>query len=264
MGRSGRLIAALRQGRSQFVGLFRRYPRVAFPLSGAVALSAVALVVLAVFVVAFRGGSFSGRDVLSDSITATPDSTLTPTATATATATVVMEAAAVTPSSGSTGQGSSSGGPASESGMRFKIPSIGVDAPVTIRLMGSDGVMGEPNGRFDVVWYDFSAFPGMGGYPGAGGNAVFAGHVDYHPHYEAVFWDLHLVGPGDIIEVDLPDGTLIRYTVQWSRQIGPDDDFSGYVTRTGEDIMTIVTCQGTFNSATHNYDHRLVVRGIRQ
>ena len=146
--------------------------------------------------------------------------------------------------------------------MRFKIPSIGVDAPVTVRVMGSDGAMGVPNGRFDVVWYDFTAWPGMGGYPGSGGNAVFAGHVDYHPNYEAVFWDLHLVGPGDIIEVDLPDGTPIRYSVQWSKQIGPDDDFSSYVSHTGQDMITIVTCQGTFNSATHNYDHRLVVRGV--
>jgi LPXTG-site transpeptidase (sortase) family protein len=174
----------------------------------------------------------------------------------------MQAAAAATPGpSGSTGQDSEA--LASESGMRFKIPSIGVDAPVTVRVMGTDGKMGEPNGRFDVVWYDFSAFPGTGGYPGAGGNAVFSGHVDYHPHYEAVFWDLHLVGPGDLIEVDLPDGSAVRYSVQWSKQIGPDDDFGGYVSRTGEDTITIVTCQGTFNSTTRQYDHRLVVRGVR-
>jgi LPXTG-site transpeptidase (sortase) family protein len=228
------------------------------------ALGAVALVALIGFTVAFPGGSSSGSDVLSGVTTATPDSTLTPTPTATAAATAEMQAAAAATPSGSTAQSSASDGPASESGMRFKIPSIGVDAPVTVRVMGTDGAMGVPNGRFDVVWYDFSAWPGMGGYPGSGGNAVFAGHVDYHPNYEAVFWDLHLVGPGDIIEVDLPDGTPIRYSVQWSKQIGDSDDFSTYVSKTGQDIITIVTCQGTFNSATHNYDHRLVVRGVRQ
>ena len=147
--------------------------------------------------------------------------------------------------------------------MRMKIPSIGVDAPVTTRVVGLDGAMGTPNGRFDTVWYDFANFPGMGGYPGSGGNAVFSGHVDYHPHYEAVFWDLHLVGPGDIIEVDLPDGSAIRYAVQWSQQIGPDDNFGTYAARTGQETITIITCQGTFNSTTHQYDHRLVVRGVR-
>ncbi len=258
MGRSDRLIAALRQGRLRLIELFRRYPRLAFPVSGAVALGMAALVAVVVLSGAFRGGA-SGSDVLSDSTTATPDSTLTPTPTA---APAMEAASAGTPSSSAAADTNSA--PASESGMRFKIPSIGVDAPVTTRVMGSDGVMGEPNGKDDVVWYDFSAFPGMGGYPGAGGNAVFAGHVDYHPNYEAVFWDLHLVGPGDVIEVDLPDGTPIRYTVQWTKETGDEDDFSSYVSKTGQDIITIVTCQGTFNSATHNYDHRLVVRGIRQ
>jgi LPXTG-site transpeptidase (sortase) family protein len=148
--------------------------------------------------------------------------------------------------------------------MRMKIPAIGVDAPVNVRVVGADGQMGVPNGKDDVVWYDFAGnWPGTGGYPGSGGNAVFAGHVDYHPNYEAVFWDLHLLGPGDIIEVDLPDGTAITYSVQWSQQIGPNDNFGTYAARTGQETITIVTCQGTFNSATHQYDHRLVVRGVR-
>jgi LPXTG-site transpeptidase (sortase) family protein len=142
------------------------------------------------------------------------------------------------------------------------IPKIGVDAPVTIRVMGPDGVMGAPNGRFDVVWYDFSAFPGLGGYPGASGNAIFSGHVDYHPHYEAVFWDLRLLAPGDIIEVYLADGTVARYSVQWAQTITPETDFASYCTNTGEGLITIVTCQGTFNSATRQYDQRLVVRGV--
>jgi LPXTG-site transpeptidase (sortase) family protein len=154
-------------------------------------------------------------------------------------------------------------GSAPPTGLRMWIPKIGVNAPINVRVIGADGVMGIPNGKDDVVWYDFSGWSGMGGYPGAGGNAVFSGHVDYHPHYEAVFWDLHLVGPGDLIEVDLPDGSAVRYSVQWSKQIGPDDDFTAYAARTSEETITIVTCQGTFNSATHQYDHRLVVRGVR-
>jgi LPXTG-site transpeptidase (sortase) family protein len=262
MGRSDRLNTLLSGARSRASRTFRRYPRVAFPVSGGAVLGVCGLLV---WLVAFNGGGAqSSSDVLSDSASATSHTTLTPSATpATATPDAAMQAAAAaTPApSGSTGQDSE--GPASGSGMRFKIPSIGVDAPVTVRVMGSDGAMGEPNGKDDVVWYDFSAWSGMGGYPGAGGNAVFSGHVDYHPHYEAVFWDLHLVGPGDLIEVDLPDGSAVRYSVQWSKQIGPDDEFSGYVSRTGEETITIVTCQGTFNSTTRQYDHRLVVRGVR-
>jgi len=72
-----------------------------------------------------------------------------------------------------------------------------------------------------------------------------------------------LVGPGDVIEVVLPNGTSVRYSVQWSETISHESEFSSYVTKTGADVITIVTCQGTFDAATHNYNSRLVVRGVR-
>jgi len=264
MGSSSRVRAFFDSTRRRTAGFFRRQPLIAYPATGAAALVVCGLLV---WLFAFRGGSGSAGDVLSAAASPAPRTTATATATGTPNVTPTpepMEAAGAASGTPAASSGSSANqGPAAESGMRFKIPSIGVDAPVTIRSIGSDGQMGAPNGRFDVVWYDFSAFAGMGGYPGDGGNAVFSGHVDYHPNYEAVFWDLRLVGPGDLIEVDLPNGTAVRYSIQWTETISPDVDFSSYVAQTGEDIITIVTCQGTFNPATHNYDHRLVVRGVR-
>jgi len=238
------------------------------PLISATAAVAAVIAVcgLLAWLLLFRGGDDPGAarsDVLAGSVsptaTATPTLTPLPSATPTPTALPPLEAAAA-PAEGSDSHAPS--GPAAESGMRMVIPKIGVNAPVTVRTMGLDGVMGTPNGRFDVVWYDFSAFSGMGGYPGSSGNAVFSGHVDYHPHYEAVFWDLRLLAPGDIIEVYLPDGTVARYSVQWSQEIDPASDFSSYCHDTGEATITIVTCQGTFNPSTGQYDHRLVVRGV--
>jgi LPXTG-site transpeptidase (sortase) family protein len=246
--------------------VFRGRPFLAYPATGVAALAVCGLLV---WLIAFRGGSEGAGDVLNANVSPTPRSTATAAATRTAGPSVTpapnatMQAAGATPGAPAGTPVGSNSGPAAESAMRFKIASIGVDAPVTIRSIGSDGQMGAPNGRFDVVWYDFSAFAGMGGYPGDGGNAVFSGHVDYHPNYEAVFWDLRLVGSGDLIEVDLPNGAVVRYSVQWTETITPDADFSSYVAQTGEDVITIVTCQGTFNPATHNYDHRLVVRGVR-
>lgn len=269
MGSSNRLTVFFGEARRRVEGFYRRSPRIALPVSGAAVVVVCGL--LAWFLLSRGGGGPSTSDsVLGNDVT--PQATATATvdagslAAAAAAATSAPEdtpvEAAAAPS-GSMAPSSASSGPAAESGMRMKIPAIGVDAPVTTRVIGTDGVMGTPNGRFDTVWYDFSNWTGMGGYPGSGGNAVFSGHVDYHPNYEAVFWDLHLIGPGDIIEVDLPDGTAITYSVQWSQQIGPEDDFSTYAARTGQETITIVTCQGTFNSATHQYDHRLVVRGVR-
>jgi sortase (surface protein transpeptidase) len=55
--------------------------------------------------------------------------------------------------------------------------------------------MPSPVGPQEVIWYDFSALPGMGGRPGDG-NTVLAGHVDYGVD-PAVFWNLRDVKQGD-------------------------------------------------------------------
>jgi hypothetical protein len=145
--------------------------------------------------------------------------------------------------------------------MRMVIPRIGVDAPINVRIMGADGQMGIPNGKDDVIWYDFQNFPGMGGFPGTpGSNVMFSGHVDYHPNFEAVFWNLHLLGPGDEIDVVLLDGSTLRYAVDWGTWISPDDNFSVYAMKNGFDMLTIVTCIGTFDSTTRHYSNRYVVR----
>jgi LPXTG-site transpeptidase (sortase) family protein len=233
------------------------------PLVGITAAVVVILAVCGLLVWLFvsrgsdPGATLAGSGSPTPAVTSTP--TPLPEATPTATAAAPLEAAGASADSGDSHAPS---GPAGESGMRMVIPKIGVDAPVTVRIIGSDGVMGAPNGRFDVVWYDFSAFSGLGGYPGSSGNAVFSGHVDYHPHYTAVFWDLNQLAPGDIIEVHIPNGSVARYSVQWSEAIDPESDFSSYCRDTGEAIITIVTCQGTFNPATGQYNHRLVVRGV--
>jgi LPXTG-site transpeptidase (sortase) family protein len=246
---------------------------VARPQLAAVAGIVIAVILgLGLWLLVFSGsdGSAPSSEVQAQETAPTPTATTMPTATPTpspeptaTSAPAELEAYSSDSEPVTSGETRPDPGPASGSGMRMRIPRIGVDAPVTVRVVGSDGVMGDPNGRFDAVWYDFSALAGLGGYPGAGGNAVFAGHVDYHPNYEAVFWDLRLLVPGDIIEVILPDGAVVRYSVQWSEQISPEADFSAYARQTGDDIITIVTCQGTFNSATHSYDRRFVVRGIR-
>jgi LPXTG-site transpeptidase (sortase) family protein len=146
---------------------------------------------------------------------------------------------------------------------RLTLTRLGVDGPVHTSVVGGDGQMGVPDGKDDIVWYDFSGFAGLGGYPGNGGNAVFAGHVDYHPHYLAVFWYLRQAVAGDVIDYYTAGGKHLQYTVDWNKNAGPDDDFSVYVGQTGSDIMTIITCDGVFNSATGHYDHRTVVRAHR-
>jgi LPXTG-site transpeptidase (sortase) family protein len=169
---------------------------------------------------------------------------------------------AAPPAPVNTGPAIAAGG--SVNGDRMIINRLGIDGYISASFVDpNSGQMGDPSGPYDILWYDFSGFSGLGGAPGSGGNAVFAGHVDYHPHIEAIFWTLRQAVAGDIIDYYKLNGQHLQYQVQWNVDENPDIDFTDYVAQTGQDIMTIITCDGIFNPETRHYDHRSVVRAIR-
>jgi LPXTG-site transpeptidase (sortase) family protein len=141
---------------------------------------------------------------------------------------------------------------------RILIPGAEIDAPVVVKGVDNAGVMIAPDNAYDVAWYDFSAQPGFGG------NAVFAAHVDYINVGPAVFWNLKDLEQGDIIEIQQADGTSIKYAVNFKQQYdaatAPVDEIVG---PTPNESVTLITCSGTFNSASHQYDKRLIVRAER-
>jgi len=141
---------------------------------------------------------------------------------------------------------------------RIVITSAEIDAPVVVKGVDNAGVMIAPDNAYDVAWYDFSAHPGFGG------NAVFAGHVDYIRVGPAVFWNIKDLVLGDLIEVYLVNGTMYRYAVtlkqQYDAATAPVDTIVG---ATPKESVTLITCGGTFNPVTHQYDKRLVVRAER-
>jgi LPXTG-site transpeptidase (sortase) family protein len=141
---------------------------------------------------------------------------------------------------------------------RIIVDTAKIDAPIVQKGVDDAGVMQAPDNAYDVAWYDFSAHPGFGG------NAVFAGHVDYIHVGEAVFWNLKDVEPGDLIKVQLADGTEYDYAVNFKQQFEADGaPVDQIVGPTPNQTVTLITCGGTFNSATHQYDKRLVVRAER-
>ncbi len=141
---------------------------------------------------------------------------------------------------------------------RILVEKAKIDAPIVEKGVNEEGVMQAPDNATDVAWYNFSA------HPGSGSNAVFAAHVDYIRVGPAVFWNLKDLEPGDLIRVQLGDGTQYTYAVDLKQQFdaatAPVNDIVG---PTGEEIITLITCGGTFDSATHQYDKRLVVRAKR-
>jgi sortase (surface protein transpeptidase) len=155
---------------------------------------------------------------------------------------------------------------------RIAIPSIGVDAPLGRSVVGKDGALADPFGPTDVVWYDFGNRKDLGGVPGAGGNAVFAGHVDRAGLVEyaganysgpAVFFSLDRLTPGDVIEITT-NGKTLRYGIVWVKQVPSDTDWNQlFSSKVLGDSITIVTCGGDFDYDKHEYLHRLVVRAVR-
>jgi LPXTG-site transpeptidase (sortase) family protein len=155
------------------------------------------------------------------------------------------------------------------SGDRLVISKIGVNAPLTLRKVPQNGVMPNPEGPDDIAYYDFSNFAKLGGAPGLGGNAVFAGHVDSGtkacqngsepPPCEAVLWDLNTLRLGDVIEVHV-GGKVHKYEVTSNQPIpaatGP---WQKIVSATAQETMTIITCGGDFNRETREYTNRQVV-----
>jgi LPXTG-site transpeptidase (sortase) family protein len=141
---------------------------------------------------------------------------------------------------------------------RLRIPDAEIDAPVVVRGLDAQRVMQTPDNGTDVAWYDFTARPGFDG------NAVFSGHVDYVSIGPAVFWNLKDLEQGDTIEVELADGTRYAYRVTsknvYDAATAPVDQIVG---PTADQVVTLITCNGTFNSATHQYDKRLVIRAER-
>ncbi|MEX2158089.1 MAG: class F sortase [Dehalococcoidia bacterium] len=143
---------------------------------------------------------------------------------------------------------------------RIKIPRFEVDAPIQIRGVDGNRVMETPDGPENVAWYDFSARPGFGS------NAVFSGHVDYINYGPAVFYNIGNLSPGDTIEVALEDGTVYTYSVFEQYQVTADpteEELRKIVSATPNEVVTLITCGGTFNSSTAEYDHRTIVRASR-
>ncbi|RLT26271.1 MAG: class F sortase [Chloroflexi bacterium] len=155
---------------------------------------------------------------------------------------------------------------------RIQIPSLGIDAPIGKSVVGKNGTLADPEGPSDVVWYDFGARKDLGGAPGAGGNAVLAGHVDRAGFVEyaganysgpGVFFSLDQVTQGDVVDITVNDKTL-RYGIVWAKQVPTDTDWNQlFSSKVLGDSITIVTCGGDFDYDKHEYVHRLVVRAVR-
>ena len=141
---------------------------------------------------------------------------------------------------------------------RILVPSIDVDAPIIELGLKPNGEMDAPEGPSPVGWYNFSPTPGNPG------NTVMSGHRDWRTGVTGVFWRLNEIRPGDRIAVQLADGNQVEYIAAVSALIGEDEmPISEVVGHTDVETITLISCEGVFNPATHGYDKRRVVWASR-
>lgn len=136
----------------------------------------------------------------------------------------------------------------------LRIPKIDVitefEDPLGIDQFGAIEV---PKGYEKVGWYKY------GPTPGELGPSVILGHIDSYKG-PAVFYNLHMLLPGDEIFVDREDGTTAVFEVSevktYSQTNFPTEKVYGNIPFTG---LRLITCAGTYDKGVQRYSHNLVV-----
>ncbi len=124
--------------------------------------------------------------------------------------------------------------------LRIVVERVNVDAPIVELGLDGSGVPQVPLNGEDVAWYNFSAKPG------AGSNAVFAGHINW-AGANGVFGDLDELENGDSIRLIADDGREFTYEVFANYSVDPADPESLRVMApTPTDTITLITCGGTW------------------
>jgi LPXTG-site transpeptidase (sortase) family protein len=133
---------------------------------------------------------------------------------------------------------------------RVQAPAIGLDAPVVeSRIV---------NGEWEVPKFVAGHLQGTS-LPGAGGNIVLSGHVQSISSGN-VFAHIDALKPGDEVVLKTNVGDA-RYVIE-GKNIVPNDDMQ-VVQPTAREELTLITCTGSFNYLTRDFDKRWVVWGVR-
>lgn len=137
--------------------------------------------------------------------------------------------------------------------VRVAIPAIGVSSGLEDLHRGSAGELEPPKDWDSAGWFSDGIVPGQVG------PAVIAGHVD-SPTSAAVFYRLDELVAGDRITVTMSDGSERVFQVQRSERAAksafPTSDVYG---TSPTPALRLITCDGTFDTATGHYTDNLIV-----
>ncbi|MGO8956048.1 MAG: class F sortase [Streptosporangiaceae bacterium] len=136
------------------------------------------------------------------------------------------------------------------------IPRIGVRTRLIRLGLTASGALQVPASTAVAGWYTGSPRPG------ATGSAVIAGHIDSY-RGPGIFFRLRELKPGNLIYVRRADGTLAVFRVTAVRTYAkahfPTAQVYGPVP---DSQLRLITCGGTFDSATGHYLSNVIVFAV--
>jgi sortase (surface protein transpeptidase) len=140
--------------------------------------------------------------------------------------------------------------------IQLSIPTIGVNTTLKTTGLTSSGLIQTPPLARDSHAYWLRVSPT----PGELGPATIIGHVDSAAYGPAVFFKLGALRQRDMITIRRADGTVavfeVERVVEYPKKQFPTHAVYG---NTDDAALRLITCGGTFNSTTHNYESNIVV-----
>lgn len=144
---------------------------------------------------------------------------------------------------------------------RLLIPKLGLDVHVQQAGLLAGNRMASPTNFTDVAWYKY------GPAPGELGSAVIAGHLDNGLGLTGVFKDLHILSPGDTIEVETETGEVVHFVVEKLVEYPYDQVPPTIFSDNDTARLNLITCAGKWIKTPElgwTIDHRLIVYATRK
>jgi hypothetical protein len=136
--------------------------------------------------------------------------------------------------------------------VQILIPVLDVHRAVEAVGIGRSGVIDVPVNSWNAGWYS------GGPVPGAPGDSVIEGHAGY-PGQPMIFGKLATLKPGAQVVVVLSDGSRQLFLVNSMTSVPVGTAPPGFAEPYGPPRLTLITCNGYFDSATYTYSSRLAV-----
>lgn len=136
---------------------------------------------------------------------------------------------------------------------RLSLPSLQIDAPVRPVGTGADRALQVPADPSVLGWWEAGARPGLGV-----GTIVIAGHVDGARTGPGALYRLREARPGEVIRLDSAHGSH-DYAVRGLRSFSKNKLPAELFTTEGRPRLVLITCGGTFDPNTRQYQYNIVV-----